>query len=193
MWEPVKRNLWTLIAEQNVLYMYCSRNLTLPPHKCGAESVDGNIMFENNSALALPIQPMPNLTLCTLAYEVVGLRFSRWEEVATRYPEFIVSRAPHYYSSNRKTRLWNTTPWLWLLRQHLLASIHWSAVLGGCPRLRVTCPVPEGLPHIKRLQLASALQIWFWYVCWSFNNWKLTLAELIQFSTRASQQCCGMR
>lgn len=79
--------------------------------------------------------------------------------------EVTVPRASHHYSSNRKTHLWNTALWLWLLRQHLLARIHWSAVPGGCPRLHVTCPVPEELPHIKRLQLASSLQIWFLYGC----------------------------
>lgn len=77
MWEIVQWNLWTPIAEQNVLYIHYSHNLTLLQHKGGTESVDGNIMFENSSALAPPIQPTPNLMICTLAYEVVGLRFSR--------------------------------------------------------------------------------------------------------------------
>lgn len=77
MWEMVKWNLQTATAEQNILYMHHSHNLMLLQHKGGDESADGTIMFENHSALAPPVQPMPNLMLCTLAYEVVALRFSR--------------------------------------------------------------------------------------------------------------------
>lgn len=71
MRETTKQNLWTLIAEQNVLYLHSSHTLPLLQHKRGAERVDGSIMFENSSKTTAPIQPMPNLMLCTLVFEDV--------------------------------------------------------------------------------------------------------------------------
>lgn len=54
MQDIVKWNLWTLIAEQNVLYVHYSCNHMELQHKCEAENVDKPLsaLVENSSALA---------------------------------------------------------------------------------------------------------------------------------------------
>lgn len=57
MQDAVTRNLWTPIAEQNVLYMHCSCNHLEVQNKHGAPKCrcapEGNLMFENKSVLTL--------------------------------------------------------------------------------------------------------------------------------------------
>lgn len=67
-----------LIAEQNVLYVHSSRNQMELQHKRGAENVDMTLRATSYLKTIQPLHlPLLKLVLCTLAYEVVDLRFSR--------------------------------------------------------------------------------------------------------------------
>lgn len=122
--------------------MYCSRNHMELQNKHGALKCryvpESNLMFEKNSVLT----SISCWTSC-FAFWLMKLQIPGFlgKQGSCKLPRV------HCTKSCTKRHLWNKTLWLCLLRQHLHASIHWSVVPRGRPRLRVACLVLEELPH----------------------------------------------
>lgn len=191
MQDVVKWNPWMLIAEQNVLYVHYPRNQMELQHKCGAENVD---MTSRATSYLKTIQPLHLLhaEACVLHAGSWSCRSQVFEvsEVAVRYPEFTAQKGSYYYSSGRRTCLWNKTLWPCLLRQ---LSVQASIDL-LCPGAVPDCVSPALFrKNCHTWRDFNLLPLCKFHFCKFACKKKLTLFQLVQFATEASQQCWGMR